>query len=151
MAKIPFIFRKTKTVQNLNAYMVDTFSEVLHTTLNPDGPGAVRIHLIPPKVVEDELNPSVAIINGTDILPVNAFWAVILAEMIRETNRYDGMEISDADIQNIMGRAAENVHQIVPIFSQKRILTYVNKIYTTIRQIAFREEVTEDVHYMNYI
>ena len=149
MAKIPFIFRKTKTVQNLNAYMVDTFSEVLHTTLNPDGPGAVRIHLIPPKVVEDELNPSVAIINGTDILPVNAFWAVILAEMIRETNRYDGMEISDADIQNIMGRAAENVHQIVPIFSQKRILTYVNKIYTTIRQIAFREEVTEDVHYMN--
>ena len=149
MAKIPFIFRKTKTVQNLNAYMVDTFSEVLHTTLNPDGPGAVRIHLIPPKVVEDELNPSVAIINGTDILPVNAVWAVILAEMIRETNRYDGMEISDADIQNIMGRAAENVHQIVPIFSQKRILTYVNKIYTTIRQIAFREEVTEDVHYMN--
>ena len=135
MAKIPFIFRKTKTVQNLNAYMVDTFSEVLHTTLNPDGPGAVRIHLIPPKVVEDELNPSVAIINGTDILPVNAFWAVILAEMIRETNRYDGMEISDADIQNIMGRAAEK--------------TYVNKIYTTIRQIAFREEVTEDVHYMN--
>ena len=149
MAKIPFIFRKTKTVQNLNAYMESTFSEVLHTTLNPDGPGAVRIHLIPPKVVENELNPSVAIINGNDILPVNAVWAVILAEMIRETNRFDGMEISDADIQNILGRAAENVHRLIPIFSQKRILSYAQKIYTTIRQIAFREEVTEDVHYMN--
>ena len=64
------------------------FSEVLHTTLNPDGPGAIRIHLIPPKPEADTLSPSVAIINGTDILPVNFIWAVMLAELIRETNRF---------------------------------------------------------------
>ena len=42
------------------------FTEVLHTTLNPNGPGAIRIHLIPPKKEEDAFNPSIAIINGTD-------------------------------------------------------------------------------------
>ena len=71
MAKIPFIFRKTKTVRNLKSYMDTAFSEVLHTTLNPNGPGAIRIHLIPPKEEENAFNPSIAIINGTDILPVN--------------------------------------------------------------------------------
>ena len=85
MAKIPLLFRNTKTVRNLKAYMDQTFSEVLHTTLNPDGPGVIRIHLIPPKPEADELGPSLAIINGTDILPVNFVWAVILAELIRET------------------------------------------------------------------
>lgn len=149
MSKIPFLFRRTKTVRNLNAYMADTFSEVLHTTLNPDGPGAIRVHLIPPKTVENELNPSVAIINGTDILPVNSIWAVILAKLIRETNHYDGREIGEADIENIKERAADNMKKIVPIYSRKLIREDIEKIYTTIRQIAYREEVTEDVYYMS--
>jgi len=149
MAKIPFLFRKTKTVRNLQKYMAATFSEVLHTTLNPDGPGAIRIHLIPPKTEENAFGPSIAIINGTDIVPVNFAWAVFLAELIRETNRYDGREISEADVQQILDRAADNVRGIIPVFSRKRIQADMETIYTTIRQIAFREEVTTDVHYMS--
>ena len=49
MSTIPKLFRKTKTVKRILEYMDSTFNEVLHTTLNPDGPGAIRIHLIPPK------------------------------------------------------------------------------------------------------
>ncbi|MBQ4472682.1 MAG: hypothetical protein II930_00115, partial [Lachnospiraceae bacterium] len=98
MIVLPKLFRNTKPVRNITAYMDSTFNEVLHTTLNPDGPGAIRIHLIPPKKEENALNPSVAIINGTDILPVNFASAVILAEMIREANRYDGREIGEAEI-----------------------------------------------------
>ena len=149
MTKIPFLFRKTKTVRNLQAYMDTTFSEVLHTTLNPDGPGAIRIHLIPPKKEEDALNPSIAIINGTDIVPVNFTWAVILAELIRETNVYDGKEIGEADIQSILDRTAESVKKILPILSRKKIVEDISTIFTTIEQIAYREEVTEDVHYMS--
>ena len=44
------------------------FNEVHHTTLNPEGPGVVRIHLVPPKMEDDEIGPSVAIINGQDII-----------------------------------------------------------------------------------
>ena len=53
MTKIPLLFQKTKTVRNLKAYMDSSFNEVLHTTLNPDGPGAIRVHLIPPKTEEN--------------------------------------------------------------------------------------------------
>ena len=47
------------------------FHEVRHTTLNPGGPGVVRIHLIPPKLTGNEIEPSVAIITGMDMIPVD--------------------------------------------------------------------------------
>lgn len=149
MTKIPFFFRNVKTVRNLREYMDQTFCEVLHTTLNPDGPGVIRIHLIPPKTEEDEFGPSAAIINGTDILPVNFVWAVILAEMIREINKYDGREIGEAEIRSILDRTLKSAHEIIPVFPLKRIEADIETIYTTIRQIAYREEVTTDVHYMS--
>jgi hypothetical protein len=58
MTKIPLLFRKTKTVRNLKTYMDSSFAEVLHSTLNPDGPGAIRIHLIPPKAEEMSFIPA---------------------------------------------------------------------------------------------
>ena len=129
--------------------MDTAFHEVLHTTLNPDGPGVIRIHLVPPKKEENALNPSIAIINGTDIVPVNFVWAVILAELIRETNKYDGKELGEAEIELILDRTAESVKQIIPVFSKKRIEEDIRTIYQTLKQIAYREEVTTDVHYMS--
>ena len=129
--------------------MDSTFCEVLHTTLNPNGPGAIRIHLIPPRMEENAFHPSVAIINGTDILPVNFIWAVILAELIREINHYDGREIGEEDVRSIQGRTADSVKQMLPVLSRKRIRRDIKTIYTTIHQIAFREEVTTDIYYMN--
>ena len=149
MTKVPLFFRNTKTVRNLRAYMDSTFCEVLHTTLNPNGPGAIRIHLIPPRMEENAFHPSVAIINGTDILPVNFIWAVILAELIREINHYDGREIGEEDVRSIQGRTADSVKQMLPVLSRKRIRRDIKTIYTTIHQIAFREEVTTDIYYMN--
>ena len=149
MIPVPKLFRNTKTIRRINEYMDTCFDEVLHTTLNPDGPGAIRIHLIPPKKEEGALNPSIAIINGTDIIPVNFVSAVNLAEMIRETNKYDGKEISEADIQSILEKTVENVKAVIPLLSRKRISEDIRTIYTTIRQIAYREPVTTDVHYMS--
>ena len=116
---IPRLFKNTRTVRKIKEYMDTEFTEVLHTTLNPNGPGAIRIHLIPPKKEDDAFNPSIAIINGTDILPVNFVWAVMLAELIKETNRFDGKEISETDIWKILARATG------------------------------KEEVTTDVHFMS--
>ena len=49
MIPVPKLFRKTRTVKRINEYMDTCFDQVLQTTLNPDGPGAVRIHLIKKK------------------------------------------------------------------------------------------------------
>ena len=149
MIPVPGIFKKTRSVKRIGAYMDETFNEVLHTTLNPNGPGVIRLHLIPPKKEESALNPSVVIVNGTDIVPVNFAWAVMLAEMIRETNRYDGKELGEAELSAILEAAAENVKKIIPFFSRKRIRRDIRTIFETMRQIAYREPVTTDVHYMN--
>ncbi len=149
MFPVPKLLRSTKTVQQIYDYMDNTFNEVLHTTLNPNGPGAIRVHLIPPKKEENALNPSVAIVNGTDIVPVNFAAAVILAEMIREANRYDGKEIGEPEVQASLDNTVANVKKIIPVFSKKRIQNEIVRIYTTMKQIAYREDVTTDIHYMS--
>ena len=55
---------------NPRKYMRENFTEVCHTTLNPEGPGVVRIHLIPPKYEGGKIAPSIAIINGYTIVRV---------------------------------------------------------------------------------
>ena len=149
MIPIPRLFQNTRTVKRIEEYMDRTFCEVLHTTLNPDGPGVIRIHLIPPKKEEHALNPSIAIINGTDIIPVNFVWAVILAELIRETNRFDGRELNEKEIGTILEKTAENVKKIIPLLSRSRIEDDIRTIYRTIEEIAYRKPVTTDVHYMS--
>ena len=52
-------------------YELNNWKGVVHTTLNPNGPGAMRIHLIPPKFSWFKIVPSVVILNGQDVLPIN--------------------------------------------------------------------------------
>ena len=147
--RIPWILKKTPTVKRLRKYMAEEFTEVMHTTLNPDGPGCIRIHLIPPKQDEDAFDPSVAIINGTDIVPVSFAWAVMLAELIREVNVYDGKEITEAEIEGILDRTAENCRKIFRQLKTEKIREDLTTMYTTFRQIAYREEVTADIGHLS--
>jgi len=146
--KTPKIFRQTKVYKNLMEYMKETFNQALQTTLNPEGPGVIRIHLIPPKAGED-IVPSVALINGSDILPINTLWAILLAEMIRNTNQYDGQPLSEQLIAQILEKSAEKVKELVPFYPSSLIKKDLNTLYTTIRQIAFREPVTTEIKYIS--
>lgn len=150
MRQVPPILQKTRVMKNLRAYMEEEFSEVLHTTLNPDGPGCVRIHLIPPKAEDGVLSPSVALINGTDVVPVNFFWAILLAELIRQINVYDGQEVGEEERAIIIEKTADAVGKLVrfgfmPIVGRKKIVSDIETLYRTFTQIAYGQEVTEDV------
>ena len=39
----------------IKRYAKENFTETLHTTLNPEGPGVVRIHMIPPLCDGDDV------------------------------------------------------------------------------------------------
>ena len=80
---------------------------VVHTTLNPKGPGAVRIHLIPPKYRPFGKNPYAMILNGYYILPLGYSWAVLLGNFIREVNRYDGRPMDEKDMEKVVTAAVE--------------------------------------------
>ena len=135
--------------KRLKNYMQSNFSEVMHTTLNPEGPGVVRIHLVPPETGSDEKAASVAIINGQDIIPVNYSWAVVLAEFIKEVNKYHEKEITDDDVNNIIANTAKSVRKVFPLVFKGTIKKDINTMMTTFKQIAYGEEVDASIGYMN--
>lgn len=149
MSKIPKLLKKTKSIRRIQDYMNQEFTEIRHTTLNPAGPGCIRMHLIPPMLDSEELNQSVVIVNGTDIIPVNFLWTIILAELIKHVNKYDGSAISEEELAKIMTNTVESVKAIVPLISRKKIAADIQTIYTTMKQIAFREEVTTPIEHIN--
>lgn len=138
-----------KTTVKERQYAESHFHEVLHTTLNPEGPGVVRIHLIPPILSSGELGSSVAIINGQDVIPVNRSWSILLAEFIGEVNQYSGREISDAEAENIVNATCAAVKKIYPLVSKKRLQNDIHTIMTTFKQIAYGEPVEESIGYLN--
>ncbi len=130
-------------------YAKENFNEVRHTTLNPEGPGVVRIHLIPPKVTDDEIGSSAVIINGQDIIPVGVSWTILLSEFISEINSYNGRELNEAETGKIIKNLCKRMRKIYPFLSKKYIVSDIQTIMTTFMQIAYHEEVTEDVPYIN--
>lgn len=130
-------------------YAQSNFTEVLHTTLNPGGPGVVRIHLIPPKVEGKKLAPSVAIINGQDVVPVNRSWSILLAEFIKEVNKYAGREIGDEEIDSIMEQTCLRVKKVYPLVKKQVLCEDIYAMMNVFKQIAYGEPVDEEIGYMN--
>lgn len=135
--------------KRLERYMRENFTEVMHTTLNPEGPGVVRIHLIPPKYVEGEYVSSVAIINGQDIIPVNYSWSVVLCEFIREVNKYHGKEISNKDLKQINKNAAKNIHKVFPLLPSRIFKIDIYRMMNAFKQVAYGEPVDEGIGFMS--
>lgn len=130
-------------------YIENNLNEVLHTTLNPEGPGVVRIHLIPPAKVGEEPGASIAIINGQDIIPVNTSWTILLAEFIKEVNQYSGREISEKETESILKNTCKNVRKVFPLLSKKLLRDDIYTIMKTFTQIAYGEEVDESIEYIS--
>ena len=130
-------------------YIENNLNEVLHTTLNPEGPGVVRIHLIPPAKVGEEPGASIAIINGQDIIPVNTSWTILLAEFIKEVNQYSGREISEKETETILKNTCKNVRKVFPLLSKKLLRDDIYTIMKTFTQIAYGEEVDESIEYIS--
>ena len=130
-------------------YAKEHFNEVHHTTLNPEGPGVVRIHLIPPSIEDDYVGPSVAIINGQDIIPVNTAWSILLTEFIEETNKYSGREINEDDFNNILNTACKQTGKVYPMIPKSVFKKDLFKMMNTFKQVAYREPVDEEIGYMS--
>ena len=137
--------------KRVRRYAEQNFNEVYHCTLNPDGPGVVRIHLVPPVVQEGEgadVGASVAIINGQDVIPVNTSWSILLIEFIRAVNRYDGKAVSDKDVEDIQEATCKAVRKVYPFIDKKLLRNDVYTIMKTFKQVARGEAVDEPIGYV---
>ena len=86
-------------------------NRVRHITLDPDGPGVVRIHLVPCHKPDRE-TPFTAILNGQDILPLNVSWAILLTNFIEALKPYTGKEIRPEEWSAINAQAVAVTRKI---------------------------------------
>lgn len=140
---------RNKISKRILNYAKENYNEVKHTTLNPEGPGVVRIHLLPPALTDDDIGPSVAIINGRDIVPLDVSWTILLSEFIAEVNKYSGREVSAEESDQIIKDTCRRMRKIYPLLPSKYIISDIKTLMETFRQIAYREPVTEDIPYMS--
>ena len=124
------------------------FGEVHHTTLNPEGPGVVRIHLIPPQPAGRYLPSGTAIINGQYIIPVNVSWSILLCALIDEVNKYSGRPINREEADTIVEKTCKEMKHVYPFTSRKRMKNDIYRIMETFRQVAYGEPVDEEIGYV---
>lgn len=129
-------------------YRLVKMRRVAHTTLNPYGPGVVRIHLIPPKFDLRKKTPSVAIINGQDIIPIKPAWAILLNAFIEEINKYKGNEITSEELGKIVSKAMKVVRKIYPSTNIAQMKSDLWRIITSLCDVAYGEKPLEDIGYM---
>ena len=117
-------------------YRATNLRSVVHTTLNPEGPGVVRIHLVPPKFSLKQVD-YVVILNGQDIIPISSSWAIILAEFCGVLNNYDGQELTKEDLKRIARHTIDNVRKIYPRQPVERLQEDLKTIIEALCDIAY--------------
>lgn len=115
-------------------------NEVLHTTLNPYEPGVVRIHLVPAKYNPFKANPSVVILNGKDILPINLSWTILLAIFIKEVNAYKGGEVTENQLQEVVTKTVNKAYEIYKKPGRITLKEDLNKILAVFLDISEGKE-----------
>lgn len=127
-------------------YCMENFTEVSHTTLNPQGPGVIRIHLVPAK--ESWKDPSVVILNGQDVIPINPTWAIMLNELIKEINKFAGKELTEDAVRHIINAALTNVKKVFPTTSKNRMRKDIKIIIDSLVAVAYGKEPPAEIGYI---
>lgn len=86
---------------------------VRHITLDPKGPGVVRIHMIPPRTESLE-DPFLLLLNGAQLVPLTLSWAVLLANFMDRLEPFSGCEISEEDWAGMARGAVDETHRTYP-------------------------------------
>lgn len=86
---------------------------VRHITLDPKGPGVVRIHMIPPRTESPE-DPFLLLLNGAQLVPLTLSWAVLLANFMDRLEAFSGCEISEEDWAGMVRGAVDETHRTYP-------------------------------------
>lgn len=86
---------------------------VRHITLDPKGPGVVRIHMIPPRTESPE-DPFLLLLNGAQLVPLTLSWAVLLANFMDRLEAFSGCEIGEEDWAGMVRGAVDETHRTYP-------------------------------------
>lgn len=93
---------------------------VRHITLDPKGPGVVRLHMIPPRA-EGKDEPFLLLLNGAKLIPLNLSWAILLANFMAalehfftEGDNAPDCEVEQADWERLAEEAVTATRSVYP-------------------------------------
>lgn len=124
-------------------------SGVKHCTFNPDGPGVVRIHLIPPKFRLFGNSSYICILNGYYLLPLGYSWAVMLSRFMKETNAFSGREINEDDYSLIFRKTVKSTQKIYSFVPKEEIEDDLYCLIDTIFAVARGEKAEANIEKMS--
>lgn len=117
---------------------------VRHITLDPKGPGVVRIHMIPPRT-EDPHDPFLLLLNGAQLVPLNLSWAILLANFMDRLEPFAGNEIEESDWQAMARRAVSVTHRTYPGTRRSNLLSDLELMLRTLIAVARGNEPDVEV------
>ena len=122
-----------------SSYLHQHLSVVRHVTLDPEGPGVLRIHLLPCKKARRNV-PFVALLNGQDILPLSVSWAILLAGLMDALQPFEGKEITEDQWAGIAAQAVETAAAVYPKTAPDQIRADLNAMLTSFRALTAGQE-----------
>ena len=117
---------------------------VRHITIDPRGPGVVRIHMIPPRT-EDAGDPFLLLLNGAQLVPLNLSWAILLANFMDQLEPWSGREIGQEDWQSMLSAAVKATRRTYPGTGRDVLLGDLERMLRSIVAIARGQEPPEEV------
>ncbi len=109
------------SIKNLIAQYKEYKNGISHCTFNPEGPGVVRIHLVPPKFRLFGDRAYIVILNGYYLLPLGYSWALLLSNFMKEVNVFNGRPITERDEDRIFKNTVKKTLSVYPSMSKDDI------------------------------
>ena len=109
------------SIYNLLAQYKEYKNGINHCTFNPEGPGVVRIHLVPPKFRLFGDRTYIVILNGYYMLPIGYSWALLLSNFMKEVNVFNGKPINEANEASIFKNTINKILSVYPSISKAEI------------------------------
>ena len=117
---------------------------VRHITLDPKGPGVVRIHMIPPRDDTPDA-PFLLLLNGARLVPLNLSWAILLANLVDQLQAYEGQELAEDQWEALLTAAVEETHRTYPRTRRQTLASDLHLMLTSLIAIAQGREPEAEV------
>ena len=117
---------------------------VRHITLDPKGPGVVRIHMIPPRD-DTPAAPFLLLLNGAQLVPLNLSWAIMLANLMDQLQAYEGQDLAEDQWEALLTAAVEETHRTYPRTKRQTLASDLHLMLTSLVAIAQGREPEAEV------
>ncbi len=118
---------------------------VRHCTFDPQGPGVVRIHLLPPRPRFFGTAPHIVILNGYYLLPIGYSWAILLSHFMQEVEATGGEPIDNAETDALIERTVARTRRVYRHASAEELREDLDEILDVLFSVAYGENPDVDI------